>query len=907
VSLRIRAIVTSVVCAFALGGVGVASGAPTDVFFSEYIEGSSNNKALEIFNGTGASIDLGAQDYFILMHFNGNPSVGLSIELTGTVAAGDVYVVTNAAAAQAIRDAADQITTSTSWFNGDDAVVLRKAGSTGTVVDSIGQVGFDPGTEWGSGLTSTADNTLRRKASIESGDANFGDTFDPAAEWDGFATDTFGGLGFHTAGGDAAPVVSATNPANGAAEVPEGSNVSITFSEDVSVSGSWYSISCPTSGDHAATESGGPRTFVLDPVSDFAEGETCTVRVFASQVRDLDTDDPPDTMPANHSFSFTTTLSVTQISEIQGAAHISPMNGRPVKTEGIVTVKRPSSFYLQDPTPDGDPATSEAILVFGSSAAAAVAVGDSVRVNGNVTEFRPGGAGGVDNLTVTEIVNPTATVLSEENSVPAPTVIGLGGRLPPTEVIDNGAPTGNVETSGVFDPAGEAIDFYESLESMLVQANRGAVVNETESFGEITLLPDNGEWATGTRTPRGGILYRYEDGNPERIAVDDEILRDQISPRPPRAMPAMNVGDRLTAPVVGPLDYTFENFKIQALANPVFVSGGLQPEVTRAMTDHEIAVATFNVENLDPSDGPAFGRLARQIVDNLRSPDLIAIEEVQDVSGASDTGVVDASVTWQMLIDAIAAEGGPSYEHRQIDPVNNEDGGAPGANIRVGFLFRTDRGLSFIDRPGGDATTPTTVIGTSSGPQLSFSPGRIDPDNPAFVDTRKSLAGEFRMRGRKVFVIANHLSSKGDDQGLVSRWQPPTRFSEEPNAAGEGGRHPQAQVVNDFVDAILAADRRANVIVLGDINDFEFSETIDILEGGVLTTLMDTLPVSERYSYVFEGNSQTLDQILLSDNLLDHFRAEYDVVHVNSEFAGQASDHEPSVARLDLRSRPSPK
>jgi predicted extracellular nuclease len=906
VSLRIRAIVTSVVCAFALGGVGVASGTPTDVFFSEYIEGSSNNKALEIFNGTGSTVDLATAGYRVQMHFNGSPAVGLTINLTGTVASGDVYVLAHSSANAAILAQADQ-TNGAGWFNGDDAVVLRKGPAFGTVVDSIGQVGFDPGTEWGSGLTSTADNTLRRKAGIESGDANFGDTFDPAEEWDGFATDTFGGLGFHTTGGDAPPQVSSTSPPNGAAEVPEGSNVSITFSEDVAVSGSWYSISCPTSGDHPATESGGPRTFVLDPVSDFAEGETCTVTVSASQVRDLDTDDPPDTMPANHSFSFTTTLPVTEINEIQGAAHISPMNGRPVKTEGIVTVKRPSSFYLQDSTPDGNLATSEAILVFGSAAAAVVAVGDTVRVRGTITEFRPGGSGGIDNLTVTEIVNPTATVLPDESAVPAATVIGLGGRMPPTEVIDNGAPSGNVETSGVFDPAGEAIDFYESLESMLLQVNRGAVVNETESFGEITLLPDNGEWATGTRTPRGGILYRYEDGNPERIAVDDEILRDQISPRPPNAMPAINVGDSLTTPVVGPLDYTFENFKIQALATPVFVSGGLQPEVTRSMTDHEIAVATYNVENLDPSDS-SFARHANLIVENLRSPDLIAIEEVQDNSGASDTGVVDASLTWQMLIDAITAAGGPAYEYRQIDPVNNQDGGAPGANIRVGFLFRTDRGLSFVDRPGGDSTTPTDVIATPSGPRLSFSPGRVDPENPAFFETRKPLAGEFRMRGRKVFVIANHLSSKGDDQGLFSRWQPPTRFSEQPNANGLGGRHAQAQVLNDFVDEVLAADPRANVIVLGDINDFEFSETVDILEGGgVLTTLMETLPVNERYSYVFEGNSQTLDQILLSDNLLDHFRAVYDVVHVNSEFAGQASDHEPSVARLDLRGRPSPK
>ena len=116
------------------------------------------------------------------------------------------------------------------------------------------------------------------------------------------------------------------------------------------------------------------------------------------------------------------------------------------------------------------------------------------------------------------------------------------------------------------------------------------------------------------------------------------------------------------------------------------------------------------------------------------------------------------------------------------------------------------------------------------------------------------------MRGQKVFVIVNHFDSKGGDHPLFGRFQPPVRSS-------EVQRHAQAQVVNGFVDSILAEDENANVIVLGDINDFEFSETVSILEGGVLTSLMNTLPKSERYSYVFEGNSQVLDQILVSDNL----------------------------------------
>jgi predicted extracellular nuclease len=141
-------------------------------------------------------------------------------------------------------------------------------------------------------------------------------------------------------------------------------------------------------------------------------------------------------------------------------------------------------------------------------------------------------------------------------------------------------------------------------------------------------------------------------------------------------------------------------------------------------------------------------------------------------------------------------------------------------------------------------------------------------------------------------VIANHFNSKGGDQPLYGRFQPPARSS-------EAQRHQQAQVVHDFVQSILAADPSAAVVVLDDLNDFEFSETLTTLSAGVLRDLISTLPQSERYTYVFEGNSQAIDHILLSDYLkLRPFA--YDVVHVNSEFATQVSDHEPQVVRLSF-------
>ena len=131
------------------------------------------------------------------------------------------------------------------------------------------------------------------------------------------------------------------------------------------------------------------------------------------------------------------------------------------------------------------------------------------------------------------------------------------------------------------------------------------------------------------------------------------------------------------------------------------------------------------------------------------------------------------------------------------------------------FLFNPER-VSFTERAAGDAVTATGVVKENGKAALTHSPGRIDPANPAWADSRKPLAGEFVFRGKTVFVIANHFGSKGGDEGLTSHHQPPVRSS-------EAKRLLQAQAVNGFVKEILAADKNADVLVLGDINDFEFS------------------------------------------------------------------------------------
>ncbi|MEA2130660.1 MAG: uncharacterized protein QOJ85_3551 [Solirubrobacteraceae bacterium] len=569
-----------------------------------------------------------------------------------------------------------------------------------------------------------------------------------------------------------------------------------------------------------------------------------------------------------------------RIHEIQGTAHLSPLAGkRVVDVPGVVTAVAADRFFLQDPQPDDDPATSEALVVFTGSAPS-VAAGDAVTVAGTVQEFRPGGADGT-NLTTTELTSPTIVVNSSGNALPAATLVGPGGRVPPATVIEDDA-SGSVETSGTFDSAADGIDFWESMEAMRVQIDDPQVVGPTNAFGETPVVPAG----AGPRTNRGGIIVTPQDFNPERVVIDNALA----------PVPAANVGDSYAGAVTGVLDYAFGLFDLLPSASLQLRSGGLQRETTRRQREGELAVATFNVENLSPLDPPAkFATLAGQIVHNLAAPDLVTLEEIQDNTGPADDGVVAADRTLAALVAAIRAAGGPRYDWREIDPVNDQDGGQPGGNIRQAFLFRTDRGLSFVDRPGGDATTPVAVL---AGPRLSVSPGRIDPANPAFTTSRKPLAGELRWHGRRIFVVANHFNSKGGDQPLFGRFQPPAHPS-------ETQRHQQAAVVRSFADAVLARDRRASIVVLGDVNDFEFSQTADILVGdGSLVDLPRTLPAPERYTYVFEGNSQVLDHILLSRALADAPGGkrgyEYDIVHTNSEFADQASDHEPQVVRLSL-------
>jgi len=162
-------------------------------FFSEYIEGSGNNKCLEIYNPTASSIDLAAGGYAIKMYFNGSGSAGLTISLTGTIPAGGTYLVCNSGASAEFTVLANQLS-GAGWFNGDDAIALE---SSSGVLDVIGQIGVDPGTEWTGSGVSTLDQTLRRYNYISKGDNNGTDAFNPGLEWASYPINTSAGLGYH--------------------------------------------------------------------------------------------------------------------------------------------------------------------------------------------------------------------------------------------------------------------------------------------------------------------------------------------------------------------------------------------------------------------------------------------------------------------------------------------------------------------------------------------------------------------------------------------------------------------------------------------------------------------------------------------------------------------------------------
>ncbi|WP_409485003.1 endonuclease/exonuclease/phosphatase family protein [Arsenicicoccus dermatophilus] len=576
------------------------------------------------------------------------------------------------------------------------------------------------------------------------------------------------------------------------------------------------------------------------------------------------------------------------IQDVQGTGFLSPVKGRSVTdVPGVVTAIRTTGrtkgFWIQQPAKD--PARADAssgIFVYTAAAPITAKVGDSVLVSGVVSDHYALRAGETvattSSLSTTEITKPVVTVLSSGNPVPAALTL-------PADLPDTHAPkpaSGNVEEIPSVDVHRSALEWYEAHEGELVTVADARVVGPGKpQYGEIYVQTKPNE----LRTPRGGTYVADDDRTPTGrvlvMPVDGKV-------------PAANVGDVLQGETTGPVDWsTYGGCTIAATRLGSHVDNHLQRTVVAGSNADRLTVATYNVENLAPTDPQAkYDALAAGVVTHLRSPDVITVEEIQDSSGAADDGTVDSSQTVATLLAAIKAAGGPAYQAAWINPEDGKDGGQPGGNIRVALFYNPAR-VRFVSRPGGTATTPTTVTrdtapGLEDTPALSVSPGRVDPANPAWASSRKPLAGEFVFRGRKVVVVANHFNSKGGDDLADGRFQPPKRSS-------EVQRTQQARSLRAFVEQVKAVDPQANVILGGDFNDYQFSAPIRALtgDGTVVHDTMWSLPENERYSYVYNGISQTLDHLVVTPNLTADTRLQ--VAHLNAEFAVQTSDHDPQV------------
>ncbi|EJR89803.1 hypothetical protein IKG_05973 [Bacillus cereus VD200] len=552
-----------------------------------------------------------------------------------------------------------------------------------------------------------------------------------------------------------------------------------------------------------------------------------------------------------------------QIHDIQGKSHISPYNKRNVKgVIGVVTWIGKDGFYMQDPNPDDDLATSEGIYVYKKEAN--VKIGDLVQVDGQVEEFI--GQGYADrfetDLSITEIKAKVITVKAEGQELPKAVIFGESGVKIPDKIIDNDA-------FDKFDPAEDAIDFYESLEGMLVKMPKPTIIAPQKNGNLYVTVANSGDKIT---TKWGTPVVEEDNENPERLSL--KVGRNYVA----------KSGDRIDGDVTGIVGYDYANYRILPIEElPPLQDGGfktvgatIQPRMDK------LTVATYNIENfsanVQQTSDEKVKRLAYAIKYNLKMPDIIGVQEMQDNNGTIDDGTTDASLSAQRLVNAIREIRGPEYEYVDISPENNKDGGAPGANIRVGFFYNKSR-VKLAKNP---VLLEKNIV--SVGKNIS-----------TFDNTRKPLAAEFTFQGKNIVVISSHLNSKLGDASPFGKIQPVVLKSEEK-------RIELAKEVNHFVKEIQNREEGAPVVVVGDMNDVEFSKPMQALKGSIMKEMLETVPKKNRYTYIHDGNAQALDHIFVTKNIAPFTIV--DPVHLNSnimETHGRMSDHDPVLAQINLK------
>ncbi|WP_420918137.1 endonuclease/exonuclease/phosphatase family protein [Staphylococcus succinus] len=594
---------------------------------------------------------------------------------------------------------------------------------------------------------------------------------------------------------------------------------------------------------------------------------------------------------ANHSSTTTKEAGMKNVSihDIQGEDHQSPYDNKKVNNiEGIVTYKYKlnGANYLHIQTPDSKKDdnlnTSEGLIVYMGNQDYNTKIGDAIKVTGTVDEYH---IDGYSDKSKTDL--PVTQINARDDKGGNISIEYHNQKLPKPYVIDKvpNKISANDQFQ-TFDRNHYAIDFWESLEGMRVQIDDVRSVAPQE-HGEVFTVSDDQPHETNN----GGIRLKENNQHGERIPLkiyDNKAARDFD----------VATGDKFKGPIIGYVNYGYQNYKLNVEFDEIkkaHIKGDTKPKTTSLEpSQQKLNVASYNLENFSnnatsTTDDKA-QKIAKGITENMKNPDIIGVTEVQDNDGPKEGGP-KANESYERLIHKIEESGGPKYKYANIDPDMNEDGGQPNANIRVGYLYNPKRVQFDKSIKSGDADT---AVSYEDG-KLTLNPGRIDPNNPAFDDSRKPLAAQFKFHGEQVIMLANHWNSKNGDTPMFGNQQPPVLKS-------ENQRVEIAKAVGHFIEQVHKDNPDANIISVGDYNDFPWSKPLKTLESYNMTNMINSVPLKSRYSYNYQGNAQTLDHVLVSNNLAEFTKL--DAVHVNSDFtdmSGRASDHDPLVATIDLK------
>ena len=572
---------------------------------------------------------------------------------------------------------------------------------------------------------------------------------------------------------------------------------------------------------------------------------------------------------------------VKNIGEVQGESHESPLVGKEVVINNVVVTKTDKTgFYVQDKVSDNNPKTSDAVYV---SSAEKVESGDLLKVQGTVKEgymeeysVRPGQTfkKPAGSLTVTQIINATITKLGKAD---LPKALNISEKMP-KDIVDN--------TPTKYNPETEALDYWESLEGMRVEVTKPKVTGP-QYKGDIYVLP--GDYKGQKLNNIGGVNLRPGVQNTEvlPITVGNSFVA--------------KAKDYFNENITGVVTYKNKTYKIDPIdpnaLKGLLQDGGLKREVSKIYpSEDKLTIASYNIENFsannkghDETPEEKVDKIANSFIKEVHSPDIITLIEVQDNNGGVNDGTVDGVKSGEKLAQRIKSLGGPDYKYTEIAPVDGKDGGKPGANIRVAYLYNPKRVTLIGKEKGGSEEAARFVNG-----HLEKNPARIDPTSVHFEKVRKSLAAEFEFKGERIVVIANHLKSKLGDDAIYGSNQPSVENT-------KAKRIEEAKILNAFIKEGLRQNPNLKFVLTGDFNDFEFSDSVKTIVGNELVNLMAEHEQGDRYSYFYRGSNQSLDNVLISKNIKD--KVVFSPVHINASFMeehGRASDHDPVVVQIDF-------